>query len=60
MKKRRMKVVRVTTTDIELEDGRIIPHIVELDTAPSVEDFQKYLNEWYDKMPVKEDSSDER
>jgi len=59
MKKRRMKVVRVTTTEFELEDGRIIPHVVELDTAPSVEEFQKYLNEWYDKMPVKEDSSDE-
>ena len=52
-----MKVVRVTKIEFELEDGRIIQHVVELDSVPSVEEFQKYMDEWYDKMPsgVKDD-----
>lgn len=54
MKKRHMKVTRVTKTEFELEDGRIIPHVVEVDTIPTVEEFQKYLDEWYDKIPLGE------
>lgn len=34
-------VVRVTKTEFELDDGRIFPHPVELDPAPTVEEFQK-------------------
>lgn len=48
-----MKVIRVSRTEFELDDGRVIPHVVELDSAPSVEEFQKYLDDWYEKMPVK-------
>ena len=40
--KKRMKVVRVSKT-------------VELDFTPTVEEFQKYLDEWYDKMTEKND-----
>jgi hypothetical protein len=54
MKKRRMKVVRVTKTEFELEDGRVIPHVVELDSAPTVEKFQEYLDSWYNVMPLGE------
>jgi hypothetical protein len=53
MRKRPMKVIRVSRTEFELDDGRVIPHVVELDSAPSVEEFQKYLDDWYEKMPVK-------
>ena len=35
------KIVRVTKTEFELDDGRIFPHPVELDPVPSVEEFQK-------------------
>lgn len=52
-----MKVVRVSCTEFELDDGRVFPHVVELDSVPSVEQFQKYLDEWYEKMPVKENGS---
>lgn len=55
MKKKRMKVVRVSKTEFELEDGRVIPQVVELDYTPTVEEFQKYLDEWYDKMTEKND-----
>lgn len=51
--KKRMKVVRVTETEFEVDDGRIFQHVVELDSVPSIEDFQKYLDEWYNKLPSK-------
>ena len=54
MKKRRMKVVRVTKSEFELEDGRVIPHVVELGSAPTVEKFQEYLDSWYNVMPLGE------
>jgi hypothetical protein len=54
-----MKVIRVTKTEFELEDGRIIPHVVDLDYAPSVEEFQGYLDGWYAKMPLKDKDGDD-
>jgi hypothetical protein len=59
MKKSRMKVIRVTKTEFELEDGRVIPHVVDLDYAPSVEEFQGYLDDWYAKMPLKDKDGDD-
>jgi len=53
MKEKHMKVVRVTKTEFEIDDGRIFQHVVELDTTPSIEEFQKYLDEWYDKLSEK-------
>jgi hypothetical protein len=53
MKEKHMKVVRVTKIEFEIDDGRIFQHVVELDTAPSIEEFQKYLDEWYNKLPQK-------
>ena len=53
MGKKHMKVIRVTKTEFEIEDGRIFQHVVELDSVPSIEEFQKYLDEWYDKLPQK-------
>jgi len=45
-----MKVVRVTKTEFELEDGRVYEHPVELDEAPSLEDFQAIYDEWVEKF----------
>jgi len=50
MKVKSMKVVRVTKTEFELEDGRVYDHPVELDGIPSLEDFQKVYDEWVQKF----------
>ena len=34
-------VVRITKDEFELDDGRIFPHMVELDEVPTIEEFQK-------------------
>ena len=47
---KKMKVIRVTKTEFELEDGRIIPHFVELDKKPTLKQFQKIYDEWADKL----------
>jgi hypothetical protein len=39
-------VVRITKDEFELDDGRIFPHMVELDEVPTIEEFQKT----YDKV----------
>ena len=39
-------VIRVTKEEFELDDGRVYPHMVEFDEAPTIEDFQKT----YDKV----------
>jgi len=46
----RMKVVRVTKEEYELDDGTIITHVSKLDEVPTIEEFQAYLDEWYDKI----------
>jgi hypothetical protein len=46
MKEKKPMVVRVTKEEFELDDGRIFPHVVELDEVPTVEEFQKI----YDKV----------
>lgn len=43
----RKKVVRVTTTEFELDDGSIFPHAVELEEVPSPEEFQKFYDHWF-------------
>ena len=52
---KRMKVVRVDKDEFELEDGRVIPHVVELDVVPSTEEFQEILNDQYDKLGIEID-----
>ena len=50
-----MKVVRVDKEEFELEDGRVIPHITELDKVPTVEEFQEILNQQYEKLGIEID-----
>jgi hypothetical protein len=42
---KRMKVVRVTKEEFELEDGTVQPMIVDLGYVPTVEEFQQMLDE---------------
>ena len=41
------KVIRVTKTEFELEDGTVHPHAVELDEVPTPEEFQVYYDHWF-------------
>lgn len=50
MKVKSMKVVRVTKTEFELEDGRVYDHPIELEDVPSLEDFQEVYDEWVKKF----------
>lgn len=50
MKVKSMKVVRVTKTEFELEDGRVYDHPIELEDVPSLEDFQSLYDEWVKKF----------
>ena len=45
MTMKRMKVVRVTKDEFELADGTIQPMVLKLDYVPTVEEFQKLLDE---------------
>jgi len=38
------KVVRVTKTEFELDNGDVYPHAFELDEDISIEEFQSLLN----------------
>ncbi|MCW9681614.1 hypothetical protein FJR41_012560 [Dolichospermum planctonicum UHCC 0167] len=41
------KVIRVTKTEFELQDGTIHPHAVELDEVSTPEEFQVYYDHWF-------------
>jgi len=41
-----MRIVRVTTTEFELEDGRTYQHPVPLAKAPSLRQFQAIYDRW--------------
>ncbi len=44
LKDKKFKVVRVTKTEFELDNGDIYPHTFELDEKISVAEFQKILD----------------
>ena len=44
LNKKEFKVVKVTKTEFELEDGSVYPIPFELDYTPTVEEFQKIIN----------------
>jgi hypothetical protein len=46
------KVVRVNADEFELDNGQVIPHVVELepDEIPSVEEFQRTYDHWRNVM----------
>ena len=50
MEEQKYKVVRVTKTEFELDNGDIYPHVFELDDDITVEEFQKLLDESKDTV----------
>ena len=44
------KVVRVSATEFELDDGRVFPHLESLDPVPSPEEFQAFYDLWSDRL----------
>lgn len=52
----KMKVIKVTKTEVEFEDGTIIPHLIEFedDEIPTIEEFQKTYDSFLSKL--KEDN----
>lgn len=60
MKVKSMKVVRVTKTEFELEDGRVYDHPIELEDVPSLEGFQSLYDEWVKKFQEMFGSEDEK
>ena len=57
---KKMKVVRITKEEYELDDGTIIPHVSKLDEVPTLEEFQEYLDEWYAKLVTPYEERNER
>ena len=45
MEEKNMKVVRVSKTEYELENGDVYPNVFELDENVTVDEFQKLLDE---------------
>jgi hypothetical protein len=41
------KVVRVTATEFELDDGTVFEHPVELEEVPTPEEFQAFYDHWF-------------
>jgi len=41
MKVKKMKVIRVSKGEFELEDGRVYEHPIPLTTVPSLQEFQE-------------------
>lgn len=41
---KRMKVVRLTKDEFELDDGTIQPMLFNIDPLPTLEEFQKFLD----------------
>jgi len=49
MAKPKVKVVRISTTEFELSDGRVYQHPIPLerDEIPTVQEFQFYYEHWF-------------
>lgn len=42
------KIIRVSKTEFEMEDGTIHPILFDFDGEPDVEEFQKHYDDWLD------------
>lgn len=50
MEQKKYRVVRVTKTEFELDNGDIYPHVFELDDDITVKEFQKILDSSKDSI----------
>ena len=56
---KRMKVVRLTKDEFELEDGTIPPMMLDIDPLPTLEEFQKYLDNAAEYMGIEVEDGEE-
>jgi hypothetical protein len=42
--KKEFKIIKVSQTEFEIEDGTIYPILFELDYIPTIEEFQEMIN----------------
>lgn len=56
---KRMKVVRLTKYEFELEDGTIQPMMLDIDPLPTLEEFQKYLDNAAEYMGIEVEDGEE-
>ena len=56
---KRMKVVRLTKDEFELEDGTIQPMLFNIDPLPTLEEFQKFLDNAAEYMGIEVDDGEE-
>ena len=56
---KRMKVVRLTKDEFELEDGTIQPMMLDIDSLPTLEEFQKYLDNAAEYMGIEVEDGEE-
>ena len=56
------KIIKVTKTEFQTSDGNIHPMMFEIDKVPTVEEFQKQYDEWFnvfrEKKLLKNDESE--
>lgn len=53
MSNRKPKVIRVTRTEFELDDGRVFQHVIELDEVLTPEEFQEIYDHWRELIDLK-------
>lgn len=43
-------IIRVTETEFETSDGRVVPHPVPFEPGqvPTIEEFQRWYDQWYE------------
>lgn len=56
---KRMKVVRLTKDEFELEDGTIQPMMLDIDPLPTLEEFQQYLDNAAEYMGIEVEDGEE-
>ena len=56
---KRMKVVRLTKDEFELEDGTIQPMMLDINPLPTLEEFQKYLDNAAEYMGIEVEDGEE-
>ena len=56
---KRMKVVRITKEEFELEDGTIQPMMFDIDPLPTLEEFQAMLDRSADMLGIEVENGQE-
>ena len=52
-----MRVIRITKTEFELEDGRVYQHLFPLEKIPPIKQFQSIYDRW--KQIIKQEEPED-